>query len=109
MAYRRGALVPLSVRSLVVRQVLEAALRTAVGRVPQRTGEIGVRVALGAQRPALLWMVLSDALRLVGIGVLLGALYFGVQYVQHMLYGISAFDPITLVITAALLTVVALA
>jgi len=32
MAYRRGALVPLSVRSLVVRQVLEAALRTAVGR-----------------------------------------------------------------------------
>jgi putative ABC transport system permease protein len=78
--------------------------------VTQRTGEIGIRVALGAPRGAVLRMVLSDALRLVGVGLLLGtvALLFTVQSVKHMLYGVSAFDPTTLLATAALLTIVAL-
>jgi putative ABC transport system permease protein len=79
--------------------------------VTQRTAEIGVRVALGAQRRALLWMIVSDALRLMGIGMLFGAfaLYFAVQYIKNMLYGVSAFDPMTLAATVGVLTMVALA
>ncbi len=78
--------------------------------VTQRTGEIGIRVALGAPRGAVLRMVLSDALRLVAVGLLLGAvaLSVAVRSVTHMLYGVSAFDPLTLMATAALLTIVAL-
>lgn len=78
--------------------------------VAQRTGEIGVRIALGAQRRSVLWMVLADALRLVGAGVLLGCvvLFLAVRFVRDMLYGVSAFDPLTWIGAAAVLTMVAL-
>jgi predicted permease len=78
--------------------------------VTQRTGEIGVRVALGASRGTVLRMILADGLRLVGLGLLLGAgvLFFAVRSVSHMLYGVSAFDPLTLAAAAAMLTGVAL-
>jgi ABC-type antimicrobial peptide transport system permease subunit len=78
--------------------------------VAQRTAEIDVRIALGAQRSSVLWMILSDALRLVGTGVLLGSvmLFIGVQSVRDMLFGISAFDPVTLMTTVVVLIIVAL-
>ena len=78
--------------------------------IAQRTGEIGVRIALGAQRGAILRMILFEALRLLGTGVVLGifALVVALQFVQSMLYGISMFDPLTLFATAALLTAVTL-
>ena len=79
--------------------------------VAQRTSEIGVRVALGAQRGTVLWMILKDALRLVGVGIVAGAveLIGAVGYVKQMLYGVSAFDPTTLILVAAVLTAVSLA
>jgi predicted permease len=79
--------------------------------VTQRTGEIGVRIALGAQPRRVLWMIVADALRLVGAGVLLGGigLAFAVRLVRDMLYGVSAFDPLTWTATAAVLAVVGLA
>jgi predicted permease len=78
--------------------------------VAQRTSEIGVRMALGAQRGVVMRMILSDALSLVAVGMLAGALglLFAVQAIKHMLYGISPFDPITLIAIGALLTIVAL-
>jgi predicted permease len=78
--------------------------------VSQRTGEIGVRVALGASRGTVLRMILGDALRLVAIGVILGGivLSFAVRSVEHMLYGVSASDPATLAGAAGLLALVAL-
>ncbi len=78
--------------------------------VAQRTGEIGVRMALGAERFKVLRMILSEALRLLGWGILVGAglLFFAVRFVQNMLYGVSAFDPPTLLATTLLLTAVAL-
>jgi ABC-type antimicrobial peptide transport system permease subunit len=78
--------------------------------VAQRTAEIGVRVALGAQRGRVMRMILSDALRLAAVGIATGALclLFAVQSVKHMLYGVSPFDPTTLVTAGALLTIVAL-
>ena len=56
-------------------------------------------------------MILLDALRLAGVGVLLGGvgLFFLVQFVRSMLYGVSAFDPATLIGSVAVLTAVALA
>jgi predicted permease len=78
--------------------------------VEQRTGEIGVRMALGARRSSVLRMVLREALGLLLAGVVLGgvALFFAVRLIQNMLYGVAAFDPLTLAITILLLGVAAL-
>ncbi len=73
--------------------------------VAQRTGEIGVRMALGAKRGGVLRMILSEALVLLAAGLLPGAiaLVIAARFVEKMLYGVSAFDPIRLAaITAAL-------
>ena len=79
--------------------------------VAQRTGEIGVRVALGAQRGDVLRMILREAMRMFGVGLVLGALglWGAVRFVKDMLFGVSAFDPMTLTWTAALLGIVAFA
>jgi putative ABC transport system permease protein len=79
--------------------------------VEQRGGEIGVRMALGAQRGMVLRMILKEALGLVAAGVLLGAvaLFFAVRFIQNMLFGVSAFDPASLAVTMLLLAIVALA
>ncbi|MGH9370718.1 MAG: FtsX-like permease family protein, partial [Vicinamibacterales bacterium] len=76
--------------------------------VAQRTGEIGIRVALGASRGTILKMVLSDAFRLVAIGAVLGSigLFVTTGAIEHMLYGVSTFDPTTIVIACALLALV---
>jgi ABC-type antimicrobial peptide transport system permease subunit len=78
--------------------------------VSQRTGEIGVRVALGAQRSRVLGMILSDALRLLGAGLVLGVLVLAVTagFVQAQLYGVSAFEPARLAAITAILAVVAI-
>jgi putative ABC transport system permease protein len=78
--------------------------------VTQRTQEIGIRMALGAGRPAVLLMVLADGLRLAGAGVALG---LGVSFaltrlMTGLLFGVSASDPRTLVGVTLLLTAVAL-
>ncbi len=79
--------------------------------VEQRGGEIGVRMALGAQRGTVLRMILKEALALVAAGVVLGgvALVFVVRFIQNMLFGVSAFDPASLALTILLLALVALA
>jgi predicted permease len=78
--------------------------------VTQRTAEIGVRIALGAPRSKVLRMILADALRLVGTGIVAGGavLYLGVRLVRDMLYGVSAFDAATWAGTAAVLVIVAM-
>jgi predicted permease len=79
--------------------------------VTQRTGEIGVRAALGASRGVILRMVLVDALRLLATGMAFGVvgLFFAAGAIRHMLYGVSTFDPTTIAGTAVVLIVVALA
>jgi putative ABC transport system permease protein len=78
--------------------------------VIQRTGEIGIRVALGAQRSTVLRMILKEALKLLAWGFLLGSivLYFATRFILAMLHGISPFDPATLVVVAVVLTIVAI-
>jgi len=55
-------------------------------------------------------MILSEALGLLGVGALLGgvALLFAVRFIQNMLFGISAFDPMTLGGALVVLTLVTL-
>ena len=80
--------------------------------VARRTREIGVRIALGAQRQGVFKMVLREGLSLALIGALLGLpLALGVgKLVEAQLYGVPAIDPaVTVGATLALLTASALA
>jgi predicted permease len=77
--------------------------------IARRTGEIGVRMALGAQRGNILGMVLREALlvTLVGIFVGLGAALAATRVLTSSLYGLTPRDPITLVVAAIALLAVA--
>jgi putative ABC transport system permease protein len=79
--------------------------------VAQRTHEIGIRTALGAQRGDLMRMILKQGLRtaVVGVGVGLGAAVGLAQLIKSMLFGVSAADPLTFVGVALALLCVALA
>ena len=78
--------------------------------VGQRTHEIGIRMALGAQPGAVMRLVLGQGMLLVLIGVVLGlALSFGMTRIMaSLLYGVSATDPMTFVFVAVALSLVAL-
>ncbi|MFZ0924112.1 MAG: ABC transporter permease [Candidatus Acidiferrales bacterium] len=79
--------------------------------VTQRTQEIGVRVALGAQQSDILRQVLSQGLKLAGSGVVIGvvgALALS-QVLATLLFGVSATDPLTLSGAVAVLLAVAAA
>jgi len=78
--------------------------------VSQRTREIGIRMALGAERRNVLRLVIAQGLRLALAGVAIGLLvaYAATRLVKSLLYGVSATDPLTFVVIAALLLSVAL-
>ena len=66
--------------------------------VARRTGEIGVRLALGAQRRTVIGMVMSESIRLVAIGIVLGlaAVLWAGRFVQAVVHGLSPADPLTI-------------
>ena len=78
--------------------------------VSQRTREIGIRVALGAERNAIIRMVAGAGLRLTAVGMLVGAgvAMAATRGLASMLYGVSPGDPVTLVAIAMLVGIVAL-
>jgi ABC-type antimicrobial peptide transport system permease subunit len=80
--------------------------------VAQRTTEIGIRIALGAQRAHVLWLTLVDGLRPALFGLLLGlaASAGSVKLIESMLFGTRPFDPaVFAAVSATLLFVAALA
>jgi len=74
-----------------------------------RTREIGIRMAVGASRNAILWMVTRETLVLTLAGLAAGALcaFAASHLVGRMLFGIPAYDPVTLSVVAVVLFVVA--
>lgn len=79
--------------------------------VGQRTQEIGVRIALGAQVGDILRLILDSAGKIAAIGVAAGlAMAFGItRLMSGLLYGIRATDPLTFITVTVLLSLVALA
>ena len=78
--------------------------------VMQRTHEIGIRMALGAQLRDVLKLVIGQGMRLALIGIALGLLAASAltRLVKSLLFGVSATDPVTFVIVATLLAGMAL-
>jgi putative ABC transport system permease protein len=78
--------------------------------VSQRTREIGIRMALGAQRSDVVRLVLMEGLTVVGCGIALGlgAALAGTRFLSSQLFGVTTTDPITFVAIALLLVAVAL-
>ncbi|HEX4171791.1 MAG TPA: ABC transporter permease, partial [Acetobacteraceae bacterium] len=81
-----------------------AALLVAVGlygtlayRVSRRTLEIGVRMAVGAARRQVLWMILQDSLVMIAAGLAVGLplAWFGSKLMASMLYKLPAHDPVS--------------
>jgi ABC-type antimicrobial peptide transport system permease subunit len=78
--------------------------------VSQRTGEIGIRMALGAQRGDVMRLILRQGARMVGLGLvagLAGALAM-THLLTSMLYEVSPTDPLTLAVNVVVLSAVAM-
>jgi ABC-type antimicrobial peptide transport system permease subunit len=66
--------------------------------VTRRTGEIGIRMALGAQRAGIVWLVLPSVLTLEVLGLAIGVpvVLAGSRYVESLLFGVKPNDPLAL-------------
>jgi putative ABC transport system permease protein len=121
-----GRLEDLVANSFAIRQLasvvvslfsIAALLLAAIGlygvlsySVSQKKREIGVRIALGAQSPTILGLVISQGLRIVGIGIAtgLGAALALSGFVAGILYGVSATDPVSIGLSVLALGLTAL-
>ena len=109
VAQRRFSMLLLGVFALVALFLAAVGLYGVVAyAVSQRTQEIGLRMAIGAQRGDVLRLVLGGGLKLAAIGVAIGiagALLLS-EYVSTMLFGVTRFDIASYVATAAVLLVI---
>lgn len=96
---------------------LMALLLSAIGlyavlsyMVAQRTNEMGLRMALGAQRGDVLKLILKRGLVLAGIGLVVGLAASAVltRLISSQIYGVRASDPVTYVVVTGLLIVISL-
>ena len=78
--------------------------------VTQRTHEIGVRMALGADRARIRNLIVGKGMLTVGIGVIVGwaAAAFLARFLAGFLFGVRAWDPMVFIVVPILLTMVAL-
>jgi ABC-type antimicrobial peptide transport system permease subunit len=84
---------------------------TVAYSVARRTSEIGIRIALGAQRSSVVFRVLREVfvLALVGLAISVPAALSGSKFVESFLYGMRPNDPLTVVLAAVILLGAALA
>ena len=77
----------------------------------QRTAEIGIRIALGADRRAVVWLALRQVLVLVAAGITVGApaAFLASRLVRSQLYGLTPHDPTAIMVAIATLSLVAVA
>src|SRR6202167_6280000 len=104
--------------SLLAFFAVVAALLAAIGiygvmgyAVTQRSHEIGIRMALGAEPADVLRMIVGDGMKLALLGLVIGitASLLLMKYLESQLYGVKARDPLTFIVVAAGLALVALA
>jgi ABC-type antimicrobial peptide transport system permease subunit len=76
--------------------------------VVRRTNEIGIRMALGAERRDIVWMVLKESMLLVSAGLIIGvpAAWGAAHLISSQLFGLNPGDPVTLSLAVVLLTLV---
>jgi macrolide transport system ATP-binding/permease protein len=79
--------------------------------VARRTGEIGIRMALGAQRGGVVWMVMREALALTAAGLAIGlfAAWETAHFVTSFLFGMKPGDPVAMGVSVAVLIAAAAA
>jgi putative ABC transport system permease protein len=87
---------------------LYGVLAYAVGR---RTSEIGIRMALGADRRNMLWLVLRETVGLVIGGIVVGlpVTIAGTRLIEKLLFGLTPADPLTMALAILVMLIVALA
>jgi predicted permease len=73
--------------------------------ISRRTNEIGIRMALGAGRSSVRWLVMRETLLLVGAGIAIGIpiTLLGHRFIESMLYGLHGSDPASLIVSVTLL------
>ncbi len=96
---------------------LVAALLAAIGlygvltyMVTRRTHELGIRMALGATKTNVTWLVLKEVVRMAATGLAIGLVAaFGLgRMIESLLFGVKASDPLVFAVSAALLAAVAM-
>jgi len=96
---------------------LLAALLAAIGlygvltyMVTRRTHELGIRMALGATKTNVTWLVLKEVVRMAATGLAIGLVAaFGLgRMIESQLFGVKASDPLVFAVSATLLAGVAL-
>jgi ABC-type antimicrobial peptide transport system permease subunit len=117
-AYLNDALAPQRLATFLVSGFgVLAVILAAIGLygalsydVSQRTHEIGVRMALGAQPRDVLRLIIRKGMTLtfIGTAIGIGAALVMTRLIESLLYGVSATDPLTFVVIAALLVLVGL-
>jgi len=110
LADRRSIMVLLDVFAIVALLLASIGLYGVISYlVGQRTQELGIRLALGAQRKDIFRLVLGHGMKMALVGVALGLVAaFGLtRVVSRLLYGVSATDLPTFVVIASLVTAVA--
>ncbi|HEX6505191.1 MAG TPA: ABC transporter permease [Terriglobales bacterium] len=78
--------------------------------VARRTGELGIRLALGASRRAVLWLVLHESFVVIAAGAIAGLMlsFLVARTVSSLLFGLSPYDPTTLIVAVVVLALVAI-
>jgi ABC-type antimicrobial peptide transport system permease subunit len=79
--------------------------------VARRTNEIGLRMALGAERIGIIWMVLREVLALAGAGLLIGlaVAWETTHFIAPFLFGTKPNDPLAITLAVAILMAAAVA
>ena len=77
-------------------------------RVVRRTREIGIRIAVGASRQSVVWLMVRETLLLVTVGAALGTLasLAANRYIAGQLFGVTARDPVAIVVALSVLGIV---